>query len=1066
MMTDKANHASNGASGEIPRSTPNTSQLSTVRPTFRVGLSQAFHNKDLLKHKRFYAQGFTATDATIDQLAQHVTSGRAFAVGVYQGDYRAKTRLVSAQIIGLDFDEFVSTAQLADHPFAQYAAFCYATPTSTPEKPKSRLVFVLSEPIEGENAVSRYETLERAIRAEFADLKPDSTGDAARFFYGSATADYWLQADRVLPLTITGALTAAEAHADYAQWQQKQIDQDTPKGRIVSGQRAERYALAAMDHIIDEIAALKADRHARTRALIYAVFCKVGWPGITDDLVTRGVIRAATANGYVQKHGMPALERLIEGARSKATMDAFDLPDESPVQRRGKKIKQTIAAVSSNQPSEADPVDICLPSCGDMPTIAPLPPLPPFTADQRVNVRYITELDANDYIHHRALLIKSPTNTGKTSFIGSFYQVLKALLGREPRVLVLTHRQALAENLSRRLTDETGASFETYKGLTAAQQRQVNRLVTCYNSAWKLAPKQGDSLPKYDLFIVDELQQFHAHLEGDTMRGGEALRAYTYLKQLVAATPRFIGLDAHMSDVSRGWVEAIAGSVYCIENTHVFDRGALTLHSDASTVIHTAQQMAMNADLPIVMTCTSAAQAKALYELFAPIYPDRVRLVHGENSEDRDTQAFISAINPALSALKVLIYTTSLGTGVDITTPVAGVFGLFHRVNGLSAYDQHQLLARCRNAAVRHVFVEDCTGRRETDPDRLYKRHERNAFKTGQVCDFDQDGIVVLPPVLRSAGKLLAMLGAEKNAAFNAPLRYFVALATGYTITHQDGQNNTVKVEMKAAREMVAVREKEAILAADPVDHKQLQAARDNGELTPEKRYGNEAYKILDAVGRDQLTDELYDDLHTSEKRRKLRRFTNLGESPDTLKDLDRGEAKAGVLFSKRGYHTVNAQLANDAFTAVWGENWRTGTDQELTAEDIESRLADFLEGSARHDLYSFMGRRYGSSQKAAPLLRWMLEQHGLALRSRQIMRDGKRFRVYQLDGDSLSKMEDYACTRRLHLVRKRAEAETKAHGGITQNPYIETLVSDNPTESDAQWRISRTANLAALGVL
>jgi len=87
---------------------------------------------------------------TIESLVERVTlDGCAFAP-VMRGGYRSRANFISAQHIGLD--DYRGTAAsvlrgLAEDPFiAAHAAFLYETPSSTPECPKSRIVFVLDQP--------------------------------------------------------------------------------------------------------------------------------------------------------------------------------------------------------------------------------------------------------------------------------------------------------------------------------------------------------------------------------------------------------------------------------------------------------------------------------------------------------------------------------------------------------------------------------------------------------------------------------------------------------------------------------------------------------------------------------------------------------------------------------------------------------------------------------------------------------------------------------------------------------------------------------------------------------
>ena len=84
------------------------------------------------------------------ELAVHVWRGYAFTP-VWEGSRREEC-FVSAGHLAFDFDKGDETSSLdflmREGSFAwMFASFGYATPSSTPEAPRSRLVFVLEQPI-------------------------------------------------------------------------------------------------------------------------------------------------------------------------------------------------------------------------------------------------------------------------------------------------------------------------------------------------------------------------------------------------------------------------------------------------------------------------------------------------------------------------------------------------------------------------------------------------------------------------------------------------------------------------------------------------------------------------------------------------------------------------------------------------------------------------------------------------------------------------------------------------------------------------------------------------------
>ncbi len=99
--------------------------------------------------------------------------------------YRQAGHFLSAQTLELDFDQGNEASGipylLGEVFIAQHAAFLYSTLSSTPEAPKSRVVFILDKPII--DAVL-YGAMRRALLTEFPSSN-QSIKDPARFLYGS-----------------------------------------------------------------------------------------------------------------------------------------------------------------------------------------------------------------------------------------------------------------------------------------------------------------------------------------------------------------------------------------------------------------------------------------------------------------------------------------------------------------------------------------------------------------------------------------------------------------------------------------------------------------------------------------------------------------------------------------------------------------------------------------------------------------------------------------------------------------------------------------------------------------
>jgi biotin operon repressor len=166
-----------------------------------TSISEAFYNKkNLTKRDAAFTTSFSASIVTEPQLIQHITGGGAFTPAIFDGN-RKRANFVSSQIIALDLDNGVSVCDaLTSDDIAAYAVFVGATVSSTPEHPRSRVLFVLDRPV---TDADEYEALVRGALHHFAALEPDAAcKDAARFYYGAERDEYVYQPGRALPVDL------------------------------------------------------------------------------------------------------------------------------------------------------------------------------------------------------------------------------------------------------------------------------------------------------------------------------------------------------------------------------------------------------------------------------------------------------------------------------------------------------------------------------------------------------------------------------------------------------------------------------------------------------------------------------------------------------------------------------------------------------------------------------------------------------------------------------------------------------------------------------------------------
>lgn len=154
---------------------------------FEVGINFLWPGEKLPEGDRRWGEhtrGFVKESHTIESLAEAVAV-RGYAIcAVLRNGYRSGANFISAQHLGLDYDleTFESSIEgLQENQFIRdHAAIIHETASSTPEKPRSRVIFILDSSI---TDAAAYRQAAEALVSKFGTADPYCK-DAARLFFG------------------------------------------------------------------------------------------------------------------------------------------------------------------------------------------------------------------------------------------------------------------------------------------------------------------------------------------------------------------------------------------------------------------------------------------------------------------------------------------------------------------------------------------------------------------------------------------------------------------------------------------------------------------------------------------------------------------------------------------------------------------------------------------------------------------------------------------------------------------------------------------------------------------
>lgn len=294
------------------------------------------------------------------QIIEHVRAGHAICVASTKNNHRKGEFFKSAQLMGVDFDKGPGVLELLNVPLIDnYSFMVYATPSSTPEAPRSRALFALDKPICDPEEYKRL--LKRLLLAFGAGNIDEQCKDTVRIFYGSAGRKTSDVPSAILPIDV---LLDLPLHPDELPKPQPEVylrlvEPFDSKGLT----RLEAYAKTAHENILNDLAMLPDGQDMRHGAINAAVmqlaaFSKGGWQGF--DGWENEIRQLGRQWGRAEQE----IEASIKGAYDKATPKPVGLPDTGMI---------TLNQVVPSVPAKVEPV----------PIEAPAKPMPPKAAELR-----------------------------------------------------------------------------------------------------------------------------------------------------------------------------------------------------------------------------------------------------------------------------------------------------------------------------------------------------------------------------------------------------------------------------------------------------------------------------------------------------------------------------------------------------------------------------------------------------------------------------------------------------------------------------------------------------------
>jgi hypothetical protein len=316
-------------------------QAAAGETTFRVAVNRQVRGKLRPGSGDFgqFNMGFENEEMGLDGLIAVITAGHAWAAPHehrrhhrptrrdpnYLTTYRVKENVISSQLLALDADtgdaRSTFAAWLADPFVSRHAVLLHETASATPDDPRTRVIFLLDEPL----APEEYELALQALLARY-HFCDQSVKHAAAAFFGAPGCRY-VRLNNVLPVAVMReelvAPFEAEREAERAVREAERARRLAARDDSVEAppELVTAYVREAFRGETETVAALPAGlglRHLElfTAAIRMGSLQAAAWlsPGAAELLAEarEALLDAAEANGYLADYGYDDAVRTVD----------------------------------------------------------------------------------------------------------------------------------------------------------------------------------------------------------------------------------------------------------------------------------------------------------------------------------------------------------------------------------------------------------------------------------------------------------------------------------------------------------------------------------------------------------------------------------------------------------------------------------------------------------------------------------------------------------------------------------------------------------------------------------
>lgn len=299
------------------------------------------------------------------------------------------------------------------------------------------------------------------------------------------------------------------------------------------------------------------------------------------------------------------------------------------------------------------------------------------------NEKYI-DVDTDALLKYKYIFIKSPTGTGKTTFLKEI--VTKCGIDN---ILSITSRV----NVAGEHTKQLGLKF--YLNLQMNDYFACDKLVVQLESLKKCNYK----LFRDGVIILDEVNSLLSHLRSPTMNNRRR-DTYMYLIELIKNAKYVISMDADLSDWNIDFLQEIKKDDYVVYyNENKNKTGTKTIIYKCPNVMIECMINQINKKKYFISCFDSLKQMNKIIEYLSQFGNKNEWLIYS-------SEILYDLIDTKLWTDKFVFFTPTIIYGIDYNYKIVDVFSFVYK-NHLNPLQVYQMISRARQQNNVHIFCNE-----------------------------------------------------------------------------------------------------------------------------------------------------------------------------------------------------------------------------------------------------------------------------------------------------------------------------------------------------------------------